>query len=76
MKIPQYTKYSGISISLAGTKSSAWNRKKEFLEDAMKSPRCGWPDRIGDFSEKKRGKKMKKNDVIYLSILYLSGFKK
>jgi len=36
MKIPQYTKYSGISITLSGTKFSARNRKKEFLEVADK----------------------------------------
>jgi len=34
MKIPQYTKYSGISITLSGTKSLAQIIKKEFLEVA------------------------------------------
>ena len=34
MKIPQYTKYSGISITLSETKSSAQFRKKEISSDA------------------------------------------
>ena len=34
MKIPQYTKYFGISITLSETKSSAQSRKKEILSDA------------------------------------------
>jgi hypothetical protein len=33
-KIPQYTKYSGISATLFGTKPLAQIIKKEFLEDA------------------------------------------
>jgi len=36
MKIPQYTKYSGISISEFGAKSLAQIIKKEFLEVAKK----------------------------------------
>jgi hypothetical protein len=35
-KIPQYTKYSGISATLFGTKSLAQIIKKEFLEIAGK----------------------------------------
>ena len=34
MKIPQYTKYSEISITLSVSKSSAQIIKKEFLEIA------------------------------------------
>ena len=29
----------------------------------MKEPRNGWPDQTGILSEKKRGKKMKKNET-------------
>ena len=29
----------------------------------MKEPRNGWPDQTGVLSEKKRGKKMKKNEI-------------
>ena len=34
LKIPQYTKYSGISNSFVRTKSLAQNRKKQFFEVA------------------------------------------
>ena len=41
-----------------------------------KEPRSGWPDQTGALSEKKRGKKMKKNELLYLQLLYLRGVKK
>ena len=44
--------------------------------DKMKEPRLGWPDQTGALSEKKRGKKMKKNENLYLLILYPRGIKK
>ena len=41
LKSPQYTKYSGLSKTFAGTKSLAQNTKKWFLEVA-KSLSLGW----------------------------------
>ena len=32
--------------------------------EKVKEPRFGWPDQTGILSEKKRGKKMKKNEFI------------
>ena len=38
----------------------------------MKEPRHGWPDQTGILSEKKRGKKMKKNEI-YICLYYTDG---
>ena len=36
MKIPQYTKYSGISITVSAKKSSSQSIKKEFFNDCLR----------------------------------------
>ena len=38
----------------------------------MKEPRDGWPDQTGVLSEKKRGKKMKKNEY-FICYYYIPG---